>query len=89
MIRPANISVPDFSSVSPFLVGTSMLATEMIFMKQSILSGLDMAPLLRKSDPVTIYMTWHQRSTNEPSHKWLRGRVGKIAEEIMAVGKYP
>ncbi len=86
-IRDAQISVPNFGAIPSFIKGSQLIATEMDLMKLCTLSDLDMAPLPKKSDPVSVYMSWHSRSTNEPSHKWLRGRVDRIAEKIMAVDK--
>ena len=43
---------------------------------------LDKTPLPIESDPVTIYMIWHERSTNDPAHIWVRNRIQNIAGEI-------
>ena len=82
-IREALISVPNFGAIPPFIKGTRLIATEMDLMKLCTLSDLDMGPVPARSDPVTIYMSWHRRSSDEPAHKWLRGRVERIAEKIM------
>lgn len=82
-MREARVSVPNFGGVPPFLKGTQMLATEMNLMKLCCLSELDMAPLPVKSDPVTIYMSWHGRSTNDPAHIWLRERIDAIAKDVL------
>jgi len=82
-IRDAVVSVPSFNSIPPFLKGTGMIATEMDLMKACTLSDFDMAPLPADSDGVSIYMTWHRRSTNDPSHVWLRNTIEKIAQGIM------
>lgn len=78
-IREARISVPNFNSLPPFLKGTEMIATEMDLMKLSCLGDFEMAPLPLNSDTVAIYMSWHKRNTNEPSHVWLRARVEEHA----------
>ena len=82
-MREALISVPNFGAIPAFIRGTRLIATEMSLMKLCTLNDLDMSPIPERSDPVTIYMSWHRRSSNEPAHKWLRGRVEKIAENIM------
>ena len=82
-IRDARVSVPNFNGIAPFLKGTHMVATEMNLMKQSMLNTLDMAPLPAKSDRLTIYMTWHRRSTNDPAHIWLREQIEAIARDVM------
>ena len=83
-IRDAHLSVPNFNSIPAFLRGTRLLATEMDLMKLASLSEFDMVPLPRPSDPVTVYMTWHQRSTGDPAHIWLRDRIDGIAKNVMA-----
>lgn len=82
-IRDARVSVSNFNGIVPFLKGTNMIATEMNLMKLNVLDGLDMAPLPTKSDRLTIYMTWHRRSMNDPAHIWLRERIDAIASDVM------
>ncbi|WP_251364767.1 LysR family transcriptional regulator [Falsiruegeria litorea] len=82
-INEARISVPNFNSIPVFIKGSDNLATEMNLMKLSVLSELEMAPLPKSSDTMTIYMTWHQRSTNDPAHVWLREKISTIADEVM------
>ena len=86
-IRDAQISVPNFGAIPSFIKGTGLIATEMDLMKLCTLRDLDMAPIPASSDPITIYMSWHNRSTNEPSHKWLRSRIERISENVMATAK--
>lgn len=76
------ISVPNFNAIPAFIQATTLLATEMNLMKLSTLSSLNMAPLPVESEPVKIYMTWHQCSTNDPAHIWLRERIERIAEKV-------
>ena len=82
-IRKAVISVPNFDAIPEFVKGTLLISTEMALMKLATLKDLQMASLPADSEPVTIYMIWHQRSTNDPAHTWLRQRVHKIADEVM------
>lgn len=86
-MREARVSVPNFGGVTPFLKGTQMLATEMNLMKLCCLSDLDMAPLPIKSDPVTVYMSWHGRSTNDPAHIWLRASIETIARDVLKIAE--
>lgn len=83
-IADAHLSVPNFNAMPVFLRGRNLLATEMDLMKLAALSEFDMAPLPKPSDPVTIYMTWHQRSTNDPAHIWLRDQIEETAKLVMA-----
>ena len=34
------------------------------------------------SDPVAIYMVWHERSQNDPAHRWLRHRIESVALQV-------
>ena len=81
-IRNARISVPNFSSIPPFLKGTKRLATELDLIKRSVLRDFAMAPLPKRSDPLKIYLSWHRRSDSEPSHVWLRRRIERIAQQV-------
>ncbi|WP_299475515.1 LysR family transcriptional regulator [uncultured Roseibium sp.] len=77
------ITVSNFSGITPFVRGTSMLATELEFMHLASLKELDMAPLPFSAEPLNIYMVWHERSTNDPAHKWLRSAVIDSASELV------
>ena len=81
MPRPV-VTVSNFNSIPPFIKGTRLIATQMNFMQLRTLKELNSAPLPFDNDPVSLYMVWHERSANDPSHIWLRGRIEKIANEI-------
>lgn len=81
-IRPPHIAVPNFGAIPPFVKGTDLLATEMDLMKLCSLKELDMAPLPVDADPVQIFMSWHKRNNNEPSHIWLRENIERIARTV-------
>ncbi len=83
-IRKAMISVPNFGAIPAFLKGTDLISTELEFMMLGASSDLMMAPLPVDTEPVTIYMAWHQRSTNDPAHIWLRQSVQGIADDVMS-----
>ena len=81
-IRKPRVSVPNFNAIPPFIKGTRLIATELSLMQIETLNSLDVAQLPFESETVTIYMVWHERSTNDPAHIWLRQRIQKIAAEI-------
>lgn len=83
-IRDPQVSVSNFNDIPRFIKGTKFIATEMDTMWLETLSGLDAAPLPFQAGHVTIYMVWHERSTNDPAHMWLRTRIKSIADEIPA-----
>lgn len=82
-IPKPTITVSNFSGITPFVRGTSMLATELEFMHLASLKELDMAPLPFFAETLNIYMVWHERSTNDPAHKWLRSAVIDSAGDLV------
>ncbi|MEP2533234.1 LysR family transcriptional regulator [Shimia sp.] len=83
-IKPPIVSVPNFNAIPPFIEGTRLIATEISYMRIRTLSSLSSAKLPFESNRVTIYMIWHERSTNDPAHIWLRERVSAITDEVSA-----
>lgn len=81
-VRPkAKLSVSNFAGIPPFLTGTKLVTTQLEFMQQTSLSTLAMADLPFQTDPVGIFMVWHQRSRNDPAHRWLRRQIGEAIQE--------
>lgn len=83
-IRDATISVSNFNAIPAFVMGTNIMATELSLMSIGPLKNLDSAPLPFASEPVSIYMVWHERSNTDPAHVWLRRRIEQIVSEIRA-----
>jgi len=81
-IRRPVVTVSNFNAIPPFVKGTRLIATQMDLMRLRTLQALDLAPLPFESDPVAIYMVWHERSHNDPAHRWLRQRVDAVARQI-------
>lgn len=81
-VRAPQVTVTNFNAIPRFIKGTRLIATEMELQRLDTLKSLDVAPLPFDSDAVTIYMIWHERSTNDPAHIWLRDRIQTIAGEI-------
>lgn len=81
-IRRPVVTVSNFNAISPFIKGTQLITTQIDLMQLKTLKSLDAAPLPFKSNPVTVYMIWHERSTNDPAHIWLRNKILEIACEI-------
>ncbi|KIC41397.1 LysR family transcriptional regulator [Ruegeria sp. ANG-R] len=81
-IRPPVVTLPHFNAIPPFVKGSDLISTDTALMKQGPLADLDCAPLPFECDPVSIYMVWHQRSANDPAHRWLRGRIETIAATL-------
>jgi DNA-binding transcriptional LysR family regulator len=81
-IRRAQVSVSNFGAIPRFIKGSQLIATEVDLMQLETLKGLDAAPLPFESEPVTLYMIWHERHANDPAHTWLRHRIQGIAGEV-------
>ena len=76
------VTVSNFNAIPPFVKGTTLLSTEISTMHIGPLRELSMAPLPFESEPVSLYMAWHERSTNDPAHVWIRRRVEALTGEI-------
>lgn len=81
-IRSPVVTLPHFNAIPPFVKGSDLISTDTALMQQGPLATLDCAPLPFACDPVSIYMVWHQRSTNDPAHRWLRARIETIAATL-------
>ncbi|WP_420584969.1 LysR family transcriptional regulator [Ruegeria sp.] len=81
-IRPPTVTLPHFNAIPSFVIGSDLISTDTALMKRGPLAALDCAPLPFKCDPVSIYMVWHQRTANDPAHRWLRGRIEAIAATL-------
>ncbi len=81
-IRPPIVTLPHFNAIPPFVKGSDLISTDTALMKHGPLATLDSAPLPFKCEPVSIYMVWHQRSANDPAHRWLRERIDSIAATL-------
>lgn len=81
-IRRPQISVSNFNAIPLFIKGSRLIATELDLMQLETLKSLDVAPLPFESEPVTVFMVWHDRGTNDPAHTWLRHRIQRIAGEV-------
>lgn len=77
------ISVSNFAGIPAFIRGTGMLTTQAEQMHRETLKSLDMADLPFETENVSVAMIWHARSTNDPSHRWLRGQ---IVEQVARTG---
>ncbi|CAD0185939.1 Nodulation protein D 2 [Ruegeria sp. THAF57] len=78
-IRPATVTLPHFNAIPSFVKGSDLISTDTALMRHGPLAALDCAPLPFHCEPVSIYMVWHQRFANDPAHRWLRGRIERIA----------
>lgn len=78
----SKVSVSNFAGIPPFLKGTPLLTTQLEFMAETSLHELAMADIPFNADQVSVFMVWHQRSSNDPAHKWLRDQILKISRAL-------
>ncbi|TMV10047.1 LysR family transcriptional regulator [Ruegeria sediminis] len=78
-IRPPTVTLPHFNAIPSFVRGSDLISTDTALMKKGPLAVLDCAPLPFDCESVPIYMVWHERSTGDPAHRWLRDRIEGIA----------
>jgi DNA-binding transcriptional LysR family regulator len=76
------ITVPNFSALTTFIKGTDMITSQLGAMHLGLLSTLDKAPLPIKTEPLTIYMVWHRRDDEDPSHVWLRTQIAETVNNL-------
>ncbi|MGH1464881.1 MAG: LysR family transcriptional regulator [Cognatishimia sp.] len=77
------VTVSNFAGIPPFLLGTDLVTTQVEHMSKRALSQLNMAELPFATEPVSFYLVWHQRSTNDPAHRWLREKVRAVVQRKM------
>lgn len=82
------VTVSNFNAIPSFVKGSRLIATEISTMHIGPLNELSMAPLPFKSDPVSLYMAWHERSNNDPAHIWMRRQIDVIADDIAKQMRY-
>lgn len=78
----APVSVSNFAGIPSFLLGTDLITTQSELMRRTSLQDLAMADLPFEAEPISIYMVWHQRSTNDPAHKWLREQIFRLSRKL-------
>ena len=81
-IPEPTVTVSNFNAIPSFVKGSDLISTEMSTMHIGPLKELSMAPLPFKSEPVSLYMVWHERSNNDPAHIWIRRRIESITDDI-------
>ena len=79
----ADVSVPNFNALAPFLKNTDMLCVAIRHMHRTALSSFSIAPLPVKSEKMNVYMVWHEREHNDPAHIWLRDKIKKTIAECL------
>jgi len=81
-LNPPTISVPNFALLPSMIKGTDRITTQLGAMKYGLLSDLDVAPLPFRSNPVNLFLVWHQREDDDPAHQWFRQKIIETAHSI-------
>ena len=81
-LKEPTITVPNFSSLAALVKGTDLITTQLGLMKQGLLHELDSTPLPVNTDPLTLYLAWHQRDHDDPAHGWFRKRIIETASSM-------
>lgn len=74
-LNEASVSVPSFNAVPAFIKGTDLITTQLSVMELGSLKELAWAPLPFKTNPLHLYLMWHERYDDDPAHLWLRQRI--------------
>jgi DNA-binding transcriptional LysR family regulator len=78
--RDIAVSVTGFAGVPAFLTGSRMLATMPGLLREQVLRGFaeTAVPIVGQSGTLAdlpMYLVWHQRFQNDPTHSWLRQQM--------------
>lgn len=80
--RNETVVVTTFNEILPFVKGSARLSTAMDLMKLAAFSELAMAPLPFETEPVTLYLVWHERYNTDAAHRWFREQVEFAATDL-------
>ncbi len=80
--RALGVAVPNFAGIGAFLRGTDMLASLPSLMRLGPLDGFGAAPLPFTVPDLSMYVVWHRRHHDDPTHIWLRAQLEDVAIEI-------
>jgi DNA-binding transcriptional LysR family regulator len=82
MPRTIVATVPGFAGIAALLRGGPWLATLPSLLAHGVLRGLASAPPPFETPVMPMYLVWHRRRQDDPSHRWLRGAVEAVAAGI-------
>lgn len=73
--RKLVVTVPGFSALPAFLLGTTWLATGPRLLARTTFKGLAHCPVPVPCATLPMYMVWHARYQQDPAHGWMRARL--------------
>ena len=83
-LKQPMITVPNFSVLNEFIKGSDLITTQMELFKRAPLKELDSAPLPMKTQPLSLYMAWHERDDKIPAQQWLRQKIRETVNLIIS-----
>ncbi|MEM1261392.1 MAG: LysR family transcriptional regulator [Pseudomonadota bacterium] len=78
--KPPICTVPTFSGLAQFVVGTQAVTVQGRFVARDLLRELAMAPLPFPVKKFAMFLVWHQRDHTDPAHHWLRQQLNKVVQ---------
>lgn len=84
IVRPMAVTVSSFAGVATFLRGSDLLASLPGLLHRGLMAGFAKATLPFKYPELPMYMVWHQRHQTDPAHRWLRGQLETVTQEILS-----
>jgi DNA-binding transcriptional LysR family regulator len=80
------VEVPGFAGIPAFIRGSDRLTTLPSLLGRDLLAGLASCELPIESPSLPVYMIWHVRYQNDPSHIWLREHLEAVSRELAGSG---
>lgn len=82
--RRFGVEVPGFAGIPAFIHGSNRLTTLPSLLRHDLLKSLHHCQLPVPSPPLQIYMIWHMRYQQDPTHCWLREHLDAVTHELVA-----
>ncbi|MGV1046800.1 LysR family transcriptional regulator [Limnohabitans sp.] len=78
------VQVPGFAGLPSFMQGTALLATVPGLLQHHLMRGLAHAKVPVPCPEMPMYMIWHLRHQQDPTHQWLRQQLEAVARPLAA-----
>lgn len=74
-LNAPSVTVSNFGALHSFIKGSDLITTQLSVISHYTLTDLDSSPLPFPTNPVKLYMVWHQHDHQDPAHMWLRAQI--------------
>ncbi len=85
LLNTPSVTVSNFGALPPFIKGGELITTQLGLISDYTLQELDSAPLPFPTDPVKLYMVWHQHDDENPAHIWLRKKIKNAFNNLPSI----